>query len=117
MGISAATMSVSVTILTIFGFFINLISFSCFGLPWLTVIEKSFLAFTEVLEKIRREVTRESGRTTKFGDIGVGPSNGTPQGCAVKEKRLPLKVAIFDSQTKAATLLKRDGLLRTAALS
>ena len=42
--------------------FISVISFHCFGLPWLPTVGGHFWPFTGVLSKIRREVTRKVGK-------------------------------------------------------
>src|SRR4029453_15383105 len=42
-----------------FCLFINLIPFSCFGLPWLFILKNHFQPFTDVQPEIRGEVTRK----------------------------------------------------------
>jgi len=41
--------------------FISVIFFHCFGRPWLPTVGGHFRPFTEVVRKIRREVTRKVG--------------------------------------------------------
>src|SRR6266480_5173411 len=71
--------------------FISLISFYCFGLPWLPTVGGHFWPFTEVVRKIRREVTRK----VRFAGLNRGNNRFYP--CNQRLICVAIRIAKFSA--------------------